>query len=265
MYVYPKTRAASGQKSLPIPASAALPSVELVAEWNDPDEDPNSPGVPMEVSLRVQQPSNSGAYAITAGTTPRGLGECVAGYLTTDSATSIELNSLNGYFTVSYGSSLRPVLVTDLRTQRLYLGPCKSVRVDAKRWFSSVAPTYSGSLNVAVDIAPAGGGLYDEPTVTYAQIYAAASTPSASFVLPQGARYFTPLLGSSSAMWGVGTTPNALFTGGATPVLYRPSVYGQVPVLPRYEIIDAAYGGSWAASAALAAETLYGMRFYLAS
>ena len=146
-----------------------------------------------------------------------------------------------GALRITYGSEgVNRVLICDIKSQRLYLGACDYVTVEAMRWRSTAWAYISPTISLGADIGDCQGGAYDEATSTHIAGFAAATAISKSMYVPSHALSFTPILTPSLSggndLWG-GTDPDVHFgmVGGQSVVL-SPANYLWTPPLSRFPI-----------------------------
>lgn len=146
---------------------------------------------------------------------------------------------------VTYGGGGRQrVMVCDLCTQRLYLGVCDFVRIEALRWRQTTWPIVLPTLNLAAEVRSAQGGQYDEATATYANLFATAAPitlSNGSFSIPPQARYYAPMVTPNqgftpNAFWGT-ASPDLYWQLPGTQVEYRIASRQITPNYPRYELM----------------------------
>jgi len=216
---------------------------------------------PIEVSMQVDTPpENQNASWPTLQLVEAFVGGG-AGNVTAEAG-------LNGAWRITYGSGgFKRQVICDLRTQRLYLGICDAVRVEALQWYLNNAP--DATVRVAADIGDAGGGYYDEPTVTYSAA-APAGVLSTEWFAPARARWWTPIIWATGGnYWGAAGLFPALVFSAANDVRAEPAI-GYVPSSPRYEL--ASDGSAPVPSITVDSQSVpaasfgrYGVRFWLST
>jgi len=226
---------------------------------------------PTELSLAVQTPTNT-IPSTTDAIFPPMEQQAWAGSYASSGITWEPPNA--GAWIINYGGSgAQKTLITDLVTQKLYLGSCEFVSVQAMRWRQTAWGVRElGSLVCFADIGDAGGGAYDEPTITAVQLFSAAAAinpASAILRVPQHARWWTPVVVNGALnqyVWG-GTNPAIQVGDGGQSAVVDTANYRWMPPLARFELMpQGAYSGlTFSTGGVVLVNALYvGARFYLA-
>lgn len=144
-----------------------------------------------------------------------------------------------GALRITYGrQGLTREIICDARSCRLYLGECDTVIVEAWRWTNNNSLTQIPTVNVAADICLAGGGEYDEATVTFIHTFYAYSDIDLTIPVPRHARWYTPIVQWDQSPWG-SDFPDINFMGdGVAPFIFSASNYLWLPSAPRLEIFQ---------------------------
>lgn len=174
--------------------------------------------------------------------------------------------------TYGAGGTYRQIVV-DLRSAKLYLGMCTSVRVEAIRWrVNAPAPDWNpAEIRVSASLFGSLGGPCDEATCTIVTNVLAGELGPLKIIVPACAQWMVPIvaianvLDNSTVLWG-SACPDIIFRGGAN-VTVRPSTYAIVPPFPRHEVLG--HGADYmievatAAAAVLPFDLTVGARFYI--
>lgn len=146
----------------------------------------------------------------------------------------------SGALRITYGrNGLAREIICDARSCRLYLGECDAVVVEAWRWTDDNSLTQIPTVNIAADICVAGGGEYDEATVTYLHTIESLIDFDITLPVPRHARWYTPIVQwDDTSLWGT-EFPDINFFGTAiAPFTFSPSNYLWIPSAPRLEVFQ---------------------------
>jgi hypothetical protein len=217
-----------------LPDTGLLPlwqaQYSIVADWHGPRQ-------PMEVGMFCKWPG-SNPIASIGNSIPVAVARGEVG--ASSGTTTLAESWLAGGWRLTYaGGGGYKTLICDLVTQRLFLGVCDSVRVEAFRWRQTAWAAIAPTISAGADIGPSNGGAYDEPTCTQQIAIAAGIAANQPIPVPTAARYFSPLVALNTTsiltLWG-GTNPDLYWQAGGTQVEYRIAARQITPAYPRYEV-----------------------------
>lgn len=145
-----------------------------------------------------------------------------------------------GSLRITYGrQGLTREIICDARSCRLYLGEVDTVVVEAWRWTDVDEPNIQiPTVNIGADICIAGGGDYDEATVTYLMEFYEEDTINLTLPVPRHARWYTPIIQWDEETWGSELVDINFFGYGVAPFIFSASNYLWLPSSPRLEVVQ---------------------------